>query len=308
VQSQRSQRPLVDAYLEFVYREKGLSKNTVIAYRNDLIAFDDWLKGNALTATQQTISRYILHLRAQGKSPSTIARILASLRGWFNWQKLQGQIESNPSDYFQNPQKSHHLPQILTTEEVSAMIAACQNLKEQVIIELLYGAGLRVSELVKLNWSDISLTNGYVKCFGKGSKERIVPIGEHARLALTRYQEELKQSQPGKKIWAQGKTAPLLTGRNNKRISRLLIWQMIKRLAKVANINKNPSPHTLRHSFATHLLENGADLRAVQELLGHASVVTTQLYTHLSRGHLRRAYQSAQKSVAIPGIQNKTNH
>jgi integrase/recombinase XerD len=303
-----SLHPKVDAYLEFVYREKGLAKNTVLAYQNDLMAFDEWLGESGLPSTQQTLSRYILHLRNQSKSPATISRILASLRGWFNWQKVQGTIANNPSDFLQNPQKARHLPEILTPEEVSAIIGVAQNLKEQVIIELLYGAGLRVSELVKLNWSDISLTNGSVKCFGKGSKERIVPIGEPAKTALNKYREELKQSQANKRLDPAGKLQPLLTGRTTKRMNRLVVWQIIKRLALTAKITKNPSPHTLRHSFATHLLENGADLRTVQELLGHASVVTTQLYTHLSRGHLRRAYQSAQKSVATPGIQDQTNH
>ncbi len=241
-----------------------------------------------------------MHLRSQGKTSATIARIFASLRGWFNWQKAQGTIDYNPSDIFPNPQKSRHLPQILTPLDVSSIIGAARNMKEQVIIELLYGAGLRVSELVSLNWADISLTQGYVKCLGKGSKERIVPIGEPAKVALSKYQEELKQNQTSKRASLNNKIEPLLTGRANRRMSRLVVWQTVKRLAKTAKIDKDPSPHTLRHSFATHLLENGADLRAVQELLGHASVVTTQLYTHLSRGHLRRAYQSAQKSVATP--------
>ena len=289
------ERTPLNEYLDFVYREKGLSRNTLLAYRSDLIAFASWSEKAGNNGGRE-IARYLVWLRSQGKSPSTVARNLASLRSWFGWQKALGLIEKDPCDSLQNPQRAKRLPQVVTPAEVAAMIQVAANPRERVAIELLYGGGLRVSELVRLNWSDLSLNQGYVRCFGKGSKERVVPIGRQAIEALKAYKDMLGQNsktrtQPGQ---------PLLGDRRGKRLSRLVVWQIIKRLARRARINKKLSPHTLRHSFATHLIENGADLRTVQELLGHASVVTTQLYTHVSRGHLRRAYESAQKGAFGP--------
>lgn len=196
----------------------------------------------------------------------------------------------------QNPQKAKRLPQVLTPAEVAALIRVSNKPRERVAVELLYGAGLRVSELVNLNWSDISLSQGYLRCFGKGSKERVVPIGSMANEALKSYKAEIGPEKKTNLRMGQ----PIFCNRQGKRLSRLVVWQIIKRLASKAGITKKLSPHTLRHSFATHLIENGADLRAVQELLGHTSVVTTQLYTHISRAHLRRAYESAQQGAAPP--------
>ncbi len=223
-----------------------------------------------------------------------MARNLASLKGWFIWQKASGFLVDDPSQNLLSPQRAKYLPQILTAPEIDALLQVSKNLREKLIIELLYGAGLRVSELVNLNWSDINLSQGSVKCFGKGSKERIVPIGKHALKVIAEYKEEMG------KLWGNKTAAncPLFLNGRSQRLSRLVVWQIIKRLAKQAKLHKKPTPHTLRHSFATHLLENGADLRVVQELLGHANIITTQLYTHLSRAHLRRTYQQAQRYLA----------
>lgn len=278
-----------------MYREKGLSRNTLLAYRSDLTAFAGW-SGNSANSEGREIARYLVWLRSQGKSASTVARNLASLRSWFSWQKALGLIEKDPCEALQNPQRAKRLPQVVTPAEVAAMIQVAASPRERVAIELLYGAGLRVSELVRLNWSDISVSQGYVRCFGKGSKERVVPIGRQAIEALKFYKDMLGQDKKARTQPGQ----PLLCDRQGKRLSRLVVWQIIKRLAGRARVNKKLSPHTLRHSFATHLIENGADLRTVQELLGHASVVTTQLYTHVSRGHLRRAYESAQMGLIGP--------
>ena len=185
------------------------------------------------------------------------------------------------------------------------MIRAADKTRDRLIIELLYGAGLRVSELVKLDWKDVNQSQGFIRCLGKGSKERIVPFGEQAAICLKQF---LTEPVPAQKLTTRGaaplnaRAVPLLLDKHGKRLSRLVVWQVIKRMAVKAKINKTLSPHTLRHSFATHLLENGADLRAVQELLGHSSVVTTQLYTHVSRGHLRRAYQNAQQNFQSPSF------
>jgi len=278
--------------LDYVYREKGLSKNTLLAYQRDLIAFNEWLRKRNVEMTRQEISIYLSELNKKGRKPATIGRVLASLRGWFEWQKATGLIGQDPCETLHNPRRVRKLPNVLTPDEVTALLETAKTTREKAIVELLYGAGLRVTELVKLNWSDISLNQRQVRCFGKGSKERLVPLGLPAVTALHALAADEKYKPAGKNT---SQARPVLLDRSNRRITRLAVWQILKRLAQAAGFSKKLSPHTLRHTFATHLLENGADLRAVQELLGHANVVTTQLYTHLSRSHLRKAYQSAQE-------------
>jgi integrase/recombinase XerD len=320
-------------YLQYIAKDRGLSKNTQLAYERDLRAFIGVAGAgvqmqNGKSLQRSDIARYLATLKAKGHKTSSLARILATLRGWFAWQKNMGFVEFNPTESFNNPQRSRHLPQILTPDEVSAMLGCALKARDRLIIELLYGAGLRVSELVDLDIKDINLSQQQLRCTGKGSKERIVPFGIQALNALKAYQKELAdevaaaeamrlfERKPGRPKGSKQSLAtiattsgkgqktinrriePLLKDLSGKRLSRVVVWQVIKRLAEKANIKKEISPHTLRHSFATHLLENGADLRAVQELLGHSSVVTTQLYTHISRSHLRKAYQSAQETFS----------
>jgi len=283
----------VENYLDYIYKDKGLSRNTLLAYQRDLESYSDSLSGK--DSNRQELISYLSNLSRQGKKPSTVARNLATLKGWFIWQKASGLRIDDPSQNLLSPQKAKYLPQILTPSEIELLLQAGKNLRERLIIELLYGAGLRVSELVNLNWSDINLSQSNIKCFGKGSKERIVPIGKLALKAILQYRDEMS------KLWGN-KTSfncPVFINRRGQRLSRLVVWQIVKRLARDAKLHKKPTPHTLRHSFATHLLENGADLRVVQELLGHANIITTQLYTHLSRAHLKRTYQQAQKYLAL---------
>jgi integrase/recombinase XerD len=182
---------------------------------------------------------------------------------------------------------------------VANLIGSAESNREKAILELLYGAGLRVSELTGLEQKDIDLDKGYLRCLGKGSKERIVPLGHEAVNALRQYLNEQEERITGKKRKAKSK--PVFADGQGGRLNRLVVWQIVKRLASRAKIQKQLSPHTLRHSFATHLLEGGADLRVVQELLGHSSVVTTQLYTHLSRKHLRKAYLNAKDPLDNDG-------
>ena len=282
---------------------------------------------------RRDIIAYLSFLKSQGHESASLARVLASLRGWFTWLKYFKLIESDPLEGFENPHRQKKQPLVLTPQEVLDIIAAATEPREVTMLELMYGSGLRVSELTGLNVSDLNLPQGYLKCIGKGSKERIVPIGSMAQTVLEAYlaiQEDLEKalqeakakaaaaprgpgrprraaSEPGiilgpankRRNANSQKITPLFKDEQGKRLSRLVVWQIIKRLAKKAGINKPISPHTLRHSFATHLLENGADLRAVQELLGHANLVTTQLYTHVSRAHLKNAYQSAQGSFGL---------
>lgn len=306
-----------DKYLRFLLKERGLSSNTGDAYENDITAFIEWLLEKKEEATRTTLTRYLQHLKAGGMQASTLARKLATLRGWFEWQKASQYIDSDPTEGIMNPKLARHLPQVMSTNEITAMVAAAANDRERLIIELLYGAGLRVSELITLRINDINLTSGFVRCLGKGSKERIVPIGKPAIDAIKTYiasderlnppvQDPSKKKvgrPPAKRLLVKSarsrrntvESSPLLLAdRKGKTLNRLVIWQTVKRLAEKARIKKELSPHSLRHSFATHLLENGADLRVVQELLGHSSIVTTQLYTHISRKHLKKAYMNAQ--------------
>ncbi len=306
-------------YLKFILKEKGLAENTGEAYDNDITAFLLWQSQNGGKADRTALTRYLQALKAEGMQASTLSRKLATLRGWFDWQKSNRIIEKDPSEGIMNPKLARHLPQVMSSNEISSMVAACSNLKEQTIVELLYGAGLRVSELVNLRIDDVNLTHGYVRCLGKGSKERIVPIGKAAIAAIRQYlaeetrlhaSPEPAQKKRGRPRLAQPQSQnarskraaerlspPLLADRKGKNLSRLVVWQTIKRLSQKAKMKKSLSPHSLRHSFATHLLENGADLRVVQELLGHSSIVTTQLYTHISRKHLKKAYMSAQLKI-----------
>ncbi|MCA9803643.1 MAG: tyrosine recombinase [Cyanobacteria bacterium HKST-UBA02] len=322
------------SYLEHVRLERGLSSHTVAAYYRDLGAFVKWL-GNASeagTPRHNDITRYLAVLKEKRQKPATLARVLASLRGWFGWMTSTGILKSDPSEIIANPQQGRKLPTVLTVDEVERMLAACEDPRERAIIELLYGCGLRVSELVGLDVEDISVENGYVRCLGKGDKERVVPVGSRALEALSIYLDcESRQELPGRSVKrkpgrprkrrAGGRKAR--TGLNGidppaikqnrspgeavfrdssgRRINRTAVWRIMKRIAEKAGVSRNLSPHTLRHSFATHLIERGADLRSVQELLGHSSVVTTQLYTHVSRSHLRQAYQSAQHRFGNSG-------
>lgn len=290
-------------YLRHIEQERGLSANTVSAYKSDLTAFIHWLQANhepEHEPTRHDVAKYLSSQKGLGQSSSSTTRVLASMRGWFSWQRATGLRQNDPCEGFQSPQKAKHLPQILTPDEVAAMLAIAEKSRDRLIIELLYGAGLRVTELVKLDLKDVNLSQGYIRCLGKGSKERIVPFGSRAMEALKQYLALPAKSKKKKKGASSGirntKSLPLFVDLQGNRLSRLVVWQAIKRLALRAGIQKNLSPHSLRHSFATHLLEGGADLRSVQELLGHSSVVTTQLYTHVSRNHLRKAYQSAQQA------------
>lgn len=292
-------------YLDYLKRDRGLSNNTIAAYGSDLSGFVFWLPPNTGRVDRNHVTQYLSFLKTSGHQPATLSRNLATLRGWFAWQKTVGRADVDPSDGLQNPQRAKKLPQVLTPTEVATMIKVASSSRERAMIELLYGAGLRVSELSNLDIKDVNLTHGYVRCIGKGNKERLVPIGRRAVEAIQLYLTEGKaastnSSQPEKmqgKARRVAKSEPLFPDRAGAACNRLVVWQLVKRLASKARITKTLSPHTLRHSFATHLLENGADLRAVQELLGHASIVTTQLYTHISRKHLRKAYDNAQLSI-----------
>ena len=267
---------IIGEYLEYLELEKGLSQNTLEAYRRDLSEFSQGVE-DITKVDRMSINMFIRKLRENKLAPSSIIRKMASLRGFFKWASSAGIIDKNPASTLEQPKVPQHLPKVVSIKEIEEMLHNNLTPLEHVIMELLYSCGLRVSELVNLKTNDIDLSSKYVRCFGKGSKERIIPIGEIAKKAVTEYMPErdflVKKYNLNTKL--------LLIQNSGRLITRQDVYTFIHAQGKL--IHKNISPHTLRHSFATHLLENGADLRVVQELLGHSDVSTTQLYTHISK-------------------------
>lgn len=274
-------------YLEYLELEKGLSQNTLDAYRRDLENFcDSFDICNANDVDRLTINNYIRSLKENKFAPTSIIRKVASLRGFFKWAYSSGILGKNPASTIEQPKVPKKLPKVVTQKEIEDMLHNNLKPEEHVIMELLYSCGLRVSELVNLKVNDIDLSSKYVRCFGKGSKERIIPIGEEAKKVVKEYLPERELIIKKYNL----NTKKLLINSNGRLATRQDVYEFIHKQGEF--IHKNISPHTLRHSFATHLLENGADLRIVQELLGHSDVSTTQLYTHISKKHLKDVYFS----------------
>lgn len=280
-------------YLEYLEVEKGLSINTIDAYRRDLSAFLELcanLEAEELTQIQRThINAYIRDLREKQYSPTSVMRKIASLRGFFKWLCAQEICVQNPTITLEQPKIPRRLPKIMSVQEIENILTANLTKTQRLIVELLYGCGLRVSELVGLKTNSVDLSANYLKCSGKGSKERLVPLGSKAKEALQNYYEQ--RDFLVKKYNLDTKT--LFIADDGRFLNRQDVYNFIHEQGK--RIHKNISPHTLRHSFATHLLENGADLRIVQELLGHSDVSTTQLYTHISKKRLKEVYFSINK-------------
>lgn len=277
----------IGEYLEYLELEKGLSQNTLDAYRRDLENFSDSAGVDDINSVSRLmINSYVRILREKKYAPTSIIRKVASLRGFFKWATSVGVIEKNPASTLEQPKVPQRLPKVVTVKEIESMLHNNLTPIQHVIMELLYSCGLRVSELVNLKVNDIDLASKYVRCFGKGSKERIIPIGDVAKQTVKEY---LPLRDFIIKKYNLG-TKRLLILDSGRLITRQDVYTFIHEQGKL--INKNISPHTLRHSFATHLLENGADLRIVQELLGHSDVSTTQLYTHISKKRLKEVYFS----------------
>ncbi len=275
----------ISEYLEYLELEKGLSQNTIDAYRRDLENFGQSINCDDINSVDRiSINTYVRTLRENKLAPSSIIRKVASLRGFFKWANSTGIIDKNPASTLEQPKVPQRLPKVVSIKEIEEMLHNNLTPLQEVIMELLYSCGLRVSELVNLKVSDIDLQSKYVRCFGKGSKERIIPIGETAKNVVKKYL-------PVRDLLIKKynlTTKLLLILENGRIINRQDVYNFIHSQGKL--IHKNISPHTLRHSFATHLIENGADLRIVQELLGHSDVSTTQLYTHISKKRLKEVY------------------
>lgn len=278
---------ILSEYLDFLEIEKGLSQNTIEAYRRDLSNFFDYYCDFELDKIQRTqINSYIRNLHEKKYSPTSIIRKIASLRGFFKWTSANEIINSNPALALEQPKVPQRLPKVISISEIEDILNKDLSKLHRVIIELLYGCGLRVSELANLKITDYDLKNKFLECTGKGSKDRIVPLGKKAVEAIKKYLPEREFLTQKFNL----KTKQLLINERGKNVTRQEIYTFIHEQGK--KLHKTISPHTLRHSFATHLLENGADLRVVQELLGHSDVSTTQLYTHISKKRLKEVYFS----------------
>ena len=276
-------------YLEYLQAERGLSQNTLDAYRRDLEAFCNFLYSqntiDELSEIKRThINLFLKDLHDKNYSMTSITRKIAAIRGWFRWLFATEIISQDPSLGVELPKLTKKLPKVMSVAEIEKILKNNLTDTEAVIMELLYGAGLRVSELVNLNVNNIDLSSRYVRCYGKGSKERIIPIGDKAKKAVLKYLKDRELIVKKYKV----ETKKFLLKESGHDVTRQDVYVFIRNQGEL--LKKHISPHTLRHSFATHMLENGADLRVVQELLGHSDVSTTQLYTHVSKKRLKEVY------------------
>ena len=275
----------VSEYLNYLETQRGLSKNTILAYQSDLIAFFDYLGKDVILdeLKRKDFSSYTKYLARNEINPSTITRKIASIKGFFRYLCFKRIIKINPSISITPPKLPKRLPKVLTINELEKILSENLDLSDFAIVELLYSAGIRVSELTELELRNLDLAQNIIKVFGKGSKERLVPIGKRCSETLKKYlkKRELIALRYNSKPY-------LFLNSDGTKITRQKVYKLVHSLGDI--VGKNISPHTIRHSFATHLLERGADLRVVQELLGHASIVTTQLYTHISKKTLREVY------------------
>lgn len=286
---------VLSEYLAFLQIEKGLAENSVRAYRSDLHQFQVYLEKHDLDWSELTtdqVEGYLATLAEQSPAARTRARKVASLRSFYQYLLAEQKIEQDPCAYLPSPKLPKTLPQILTEKEILALLEAPtldkpSGYRDRAMFEVLYGSGLRVSELVGLNVGDIDKM-GFVRCLGKGGKERIVPLGSHALTAVFKYIEHARP-----KLQRNHRQTALFLNTRGARLTRQGFWKIIRQWAKRAGIKKSISPHIIRHSFATHLLRHGADLRSVQEMLGHVDLTTTQIYTHLDKGSLRDVYKKA---------------
>ncbi|MCB2146235.1 MAG: site-specific tyrosine recombinase XerD [Deltaproteobacteria bacterium] len=285
----------LDQYQTFLVMEKGLSKKTIEAYSTDLMRFGLFLEKKKATRASDIdtglILAYLIHLRDQGLGARSRARHLVSLRGFFKFLTNEKIIEKNPAQQVDLPKTGLHLPDVLTVADIEALIDAPdrdkpEGLRDAAMLELLYGAGLRVSELIRLAMTGINLEAGFVRVFGKGSKERVVPVGRLAQSAIRDY---FDRSRP--LLLKSRSSVYLFVTRRGSAMTRQSFWNLVGRYGRLAKLKKKITPHSLRHSFATHLLEGGADLRAVQMMLGHADISTTQIYTHVAHRQLLEAHK-----------------
>jgi integrase/recombinase XerD len=287
---------LLPRFTDFIALEQGLSPRTQEAYRRDLARFAQFAATRGASApldvTARLLREYVYHLKDLGLSPASIRRNVSAVRTWFRFLTGDGIVVRDPSERLETPKRWRTLPEVLTVDEAQALLSAPTLddpfvFRDRALLELAYGAGLRVSEWITLGVRDLLLDEGLVRVFGKGSKERLVPIGRSAIGAAAIYLRELRP----KLEKGEGKGILFLNARGRP-LTRMGAWKILRGYVERAGITRHVTPHTLRHSFATHLLEGGADLRAVQDMLGHVDIATTQIYTHVDREYLRQVHRS----------------
>ena len=285
----------IDNFINYIASEKGLSRNTISSYSTDLKRFSDFLHGAGITdvsgITTDRILVFLKSLKTSGLSSSSVVRYQVTIRNFFRFMLKEGVLKKDPVHILELPKRDRKLPQVMNESEVESLLnspSLIQDKKRQIrdkaMFEVMYATGLRVSELVGMTLNSIEMTVGFIKVKGKGSKERIVPIGDAAKEAVARYLEE------GRPAFLRRTTDALFLTQQGDAFSRQGFWKLLKTYLKKTNITKHVTPHTLRHSFATHLLEHGADLRSVQLMLGHSDISTTQIYTHINTEMLKRIY------------------
>lgn len=287
------------SFVQHLSVERGLSPNTIESYERDITYYLEFLGKRDIQAlidsSQQDITLFLLELKQNGKSPATRSRMIVALRMFYQFMHRENVLEHDPTRNLESPRAQLKLPKVISMQEVERLLDAPETsdpagIRDKTMLELLYATGMRVAELVSLNRDQLQLSMGFVRVIGKGSKERIVPYGRMASEWLLTYIEEARPVLEQKKRTGKPEQEALFINQRGTRLTRQGFWKIIKKYAQASGIHKNISPHTLRHSFATHLLENGADLRAVQEMLGHTDISTTQIYTHVTHSRMKLIY------------------
>ncbi len=303
----------IDKFLNYLEVERGFSQNTIVAYRNDLYQLASFTEEEAAKRAsipswsgfgRQGILSYLLNLKERNYAATTLARKVAATKSFFSFMVAEGYLKENPTQNIGSPKIGRSLPKPLSISQVRllleqpAKLSTSEAKRDKTMLELLYASGMRVSELVSLNLGDVDTEGGYVRCFGKGSKERLIPIYEQAARLIKEYIDETRPH-----LTHNEDEQALFLNPRGDRLTRQGFWQKLKGYAKSAKLDTQISPHTLRHSFATHMLSGGANLRSVQELLGHANISTTQVYTHLTTEHIRRTYEKSHPRAKQTGEQ-----
>ena len=296
-------KEVIDKFLNYLVVEKGFAENTKFAYQNDLHQLASFVEEEAARRgtippwaafDRQSMLRYLLELKERRYAATTVARKVAAIKSFFGFLVAEGILRDNPTRDVPSPKVGKSLPRPISIAQARLLLEQPSKLstpeakRDRAMLELLYATGMRASELVALDLADIDIEGGYVRCFGKGHKERLIPIYRQAAVVLKEY---LTEARPH--LVRNSEEKALFLNRRGERLTRQGLWQILKGYAKSAELGTEITPHTLRHSFATHMLSGGADLRSVQELLGHANISTTQVYTHLTTDHIRRAYEKS---------------
>ncbi|MDQ1373057.1 MAG: integrase/recombinase XerD [Actinomycetota bacterium] len=291
-----------EEFLSWLAVERGRAANTINAYRRDLASYEEFLRGRGLAVaevTEPVVEDYVAFLRAAGRAPASVARAMVSVRSLHRFCVDEGAATSDPTGDVGSPRVPQGLPKALTEEEVERLLGAVVGedavvRRDRAILELLYGAGLRISELVGLSLADLDLDAGVLRALGKGSKERVVPVGRLARVAMVAWLDHGGRDAMAPARWARrGDADAVFLNQRGGRLSRQGAWGVVRRYGDRVGLGERLTPHVLRHSCATHMLDHGADIRVVQELLGHASIATTQVYTRVSTERLRQVYEDA---------------